>query len=209
MAFNIHQSHRMILLLPAGIYLLLVILCAVVPAEIELQREAQAPRAAPHPGVEEGRKVYRSLNCAACHTQQIRGDEHLALEIDGRRIVPVLAADRRFGSEATGAAHYDHEDPAMMGTQRTGPDLTGVGARLPGTAWHHWHLHDPRAVSPDSVMPAYRFLYTDELPSDPKEAAEYEEVERIDGLTAGPKLYATPQAVALVEYLLSMQGVKR
>ena len=39
MAFNIHQSHKMILLLPAGMYLLLVILCAVVPAEIERQRE--------------------------------------------------------------------------------------------------------------------------------------------------------------------------
>lgn len=206
MAFNIHHSHRLILLLPAGLYLLLVILCAVVPAEIERQREAQAPPAPEHPLVEKGRAVFRQLNCGACHTQQVRGDEHLALEIDGRRIVPVLAADRRFAAEATGAAHYDHEDPAMMGTQRTGPDLTGVGARLPGTAWHHWHLHDPRAVSPDSVMPAYRFLYVDELPADAK---DYEEVGRIDGLTGGPKLYATPKAVALVEYLLSMQGVKR
>lgn len=206
MAFNIHQSHRLILLLPAGIYLFLVVICAIIPAELELQREAASPRPAPNAIVEDGRNVYRELNCAACHTQQVRGDEHLAMEINGRRFVPALAADRRFASEATSAAHYDHEAPAMLGTQRTGPDLTGVGARLPGTAWHHWHLHDPRSVSPDSVMPAYRFLYVSELPANAK---GYEEVGRIAGLSGGPKLYATPKAVALVEYLLSLQGVKR
>ncbi len=206
MVFNIHQSHRMILVLPAAIYVFLVIVCAVIPAEIERDREATARRAAPHALVERGREVFLSYNCVTCHTQQVRGDEHLALVVDDGRIVPVLAADRRFSDQVTGASHYDHEAPALLGTQRTGPDLVGVGARLPGTDWHHWHLHDPRSVSPDSVMPAYRFLYVERPPED---AVGYEPVARIEGVGDGPTLWATPDAVALVEYLLSLQGARR
>jgi cytochrome c oxidase cbb3-type subunit 2 len=212
MAFNIHQSHRLILLLPLSMYVALVIVCAVIPAQIEARREAQAPKAAPNPIVERGRAVFLQFNCTSCHTQQVRGDEHLALEIDGRRIVPVLAADRRFSTEATTAAHYDHESPALLGTQRTGPDLIGVGERLPGQAWHHWHLYNPRSVSPDSTMEAYPHLYRTDVPADPRhlEQAGYEKVERIQGLGLGDKpLWATPDAVALVEYLLSLQGVQR
>src|SRR5262249_44684263 len=34
------------------------------------------------------------------------------------------------------------------------------GRPLPYTAtWHHRHLYNPRSVSEDSNMPAYRFLY--------------------------------------------------
>ncbi|MEO8439304.1 MAG: cbb3-type cytochrome c oxidase subunit II [Spartobacteria bacterium] len=38
--------------------------------------------------------------------------------------------------------------------------LTAGGNPLPYTAaWHHRHLYNPRSVSEDSNMPAYRFLY--------------------------------------------------
>jgi cytochrome c oxidase cbb3-type subunit 2 len=38
--------------------------------------------------------------------------------------------------------------------------LTASGEPLPNTAaWHHRHLYNPRSVSDDSNMPAYRFLY--------------------------------------------------
>jgi hypothetical protein len=38
--------------------------------------------------------------------------------------------------------------------------LTASGEPLPNTAgWHHRHLYNPRSVSRDSNMPAYRFLY--------------------------------------------------
>ena len=39
-------------------------------------------------------------------------------------------------------------------------ELTADGRPLPYTAgWHHRHLYNPRSVSEDSNMPAYRFLY--------------------------------------------------
>ena len=39
-------------------------------------------------------------------------------------------------------------------------ELTADGKPLPYTAaWHHRHLYNPRSVSEDSNMPAYRFLY--------------------------------------------------
>jgi cbb3-type cytochrome oxidase cytochrome c subunit len=38
--------------------------------------------------------------------------------------------------------------------------LTASGEPLPNTApWHHRHLYNPRSISEDSNMPAYRFLY--------------------------------------------------
>ncbi|MGH7939426.1 MAG: cbb3-type cytochrome c oxidase subunit II, partial [Chthoniobacterales bacterium] len=39
--------------------------------------------------------------------------------------------------------------------------LTSEGQPLPySAAWFHRHLYDPRSLTPDSNMPAYRFLYT-------------------------------------------------
>ena len=38
--------------------------------------------------------------------------------------------------------------------------LTASGEPLPNTAaWHHRHLYNPRSITDDSNMPAYRFLY--------------------------------------------------
>jgi len=38
--------------------------------------------------------------------------------------------------------------------------LTASGEPLPNTAaWHHRHLYNPRSITEDSNMPAYRFLY--------------------------------------------------
>src|SRR5262249_57238343 len=53
------------------------------------------------------------------------------------------------------------EAPPMLGTQRTGPDLADVGTRQPSEAWHLIHLYDPRAVVPQSVMPAYRWYFVE------------------------------------------------
>jgi cytochrome c oxidase cbb3-type subunit 2 len=55
---------------------------------------------------------------------------------------------------------YDH--PMLWGSKRTGPDLARLGNKY-SDEWHVAHLINPRAVVPESVMPAYAWLARDEL----------------------------------------------
>lgn len=198
---NIHTSHRAILGVSVGIYLLLVLLVAILPAAA-LKGRYPVTEEWVNPLVERGRVLYRRYGCVYCHTQQIRGDERLAVEeADGTVHVPVVQADRRFGLERpTTAEEYRNDDPPFLGTERIGPDLMAVGTRLPSATWHYWHLFDPRAVSPDSNMPGMPWLFHTE---DTKEPGD----EKVDPLfdldVPKGRIYATPDAVALVEYLLS------
>jgi cytochrome c oxidase cbb3-type subunit 2 len=200
MAISVHTNQRLFMALAGGIYLVLVLFVAILPAA-EMSRRYPAPDFDENPLVADGFAVYKSYGCVYCHTQQIRGDERLPPDPDGRR--PVLGADRRFGlEEPTRAQEYAADDPPLLGTQRTGPDLTAVGTRLPDPQWHYWHLYDPRATSPGSNMPALPWLfYVADAPRDPDD----EEVAPLGhlGIPEGRSLYATYEARALVEYLIS------
>jgi cytochrome c oxidase cbb3-type subunit 2 len=66
---------------------------------------------------------------------------------------------RGWGQGRSVAADYLLDQPALLGSQRLGPDLANVGLRMSSPAWHLLHLYDPRAVVPGSVMPPYRFLF--------------------------------------------------
>ncbi|GIU79674.1 MAG: cytochrome-c oxidase [Bryobacteraceae bacterium] len=118
---------------------------------------------------EEGRKVYMDLGCIYCHTQQVR-PEGFGADIE-----------RGWGMRRSVARDYIHDEPPLMGTMRTGPDLMNIGARQPSEQWHYLHLYDPRITSPGSIMPPHRFLFEvrhspDGLPEDavrlPDEFAE-------------------------------------
>ena len=88
-----------------------------------------------------GRDVYVSEGCYNCHSQQIR---------------PFRAETERYGHySVAGEFVYDH--PFQWGSKRTGPDLARVGGRY-SDDWHYLHMIDPRAVVPDSNMPAYPWL---------------------------------------------------
>jgi cytochrome c oxidase cbb3-type subunit 2 len=50
-----------------------------------------------------------------------------------------------------------YDKPFQWGSKRTGPDLARVGGRY-SNDWHVTHMTSPRAVVPESVMPAYPFL---------------------------------------------------
>ena len=58
---------------------------------------------------------------------------------------------------------YDH--PMLWGSKRTGPDLARVGGKY-SDFWHVAHLINPRDVTPESNMPAYRFLARAPLQTD-------------------------------------------
>jgi len=93
-----------------------------------------------------GRNIYIREGCYACHSQMIR-----TLQDDVERYGPYsLAAE----------SQYDH--PMLWGSKRTGPDLARVGGKY-SDDWQVAHLINPRAVVPQSVMPAYGWLARNRL----------------------------------------------
>ncbi|WP_339388066.1 cbb3-type cytochrome c oxidase subunit II, partial [Vibrio caribbeanicus] len=70
---------------------------------------------------------------------------------------------RPFRSETERYGHYSvagesiWEHPFLWGSKRTGPDLARVGGRY-SDEWHRAHLMDPRALVPESNMPAFPWL---------------------------------------------------
>jgi cytochrome c oxidase cbb3-type subunit 2 len=93
-----------------------------------------------------GRAIYAREGCAACHTQMVR---------------PLREDVERYGHYSL-AAESVNDHPALWGSKRTGPDLARVGGRHPDQ-WHVAHFADPRALVPQSTMPAYAFLAQSEL----------------------------------------------
>jgi cytochrome c oxidase cbb3-type subunit 2 len=88
-----------------------------------------------------GRDIYIREGCYNCHSQMVR---------------PFRAEVERYGHySVAGEFVYDH--PFQWGSKRTGPDLARVGGRY-SDDWHRIHLINPRAVVPESNMPAYPWL---------------------------------------------------
>jgi cytochrome c oxidase cbb3-type subunit 2 len=93
-----------------------------------------------------GRNIYIREGCYTCHSQQIR---------------PFKDEVERYGHYSL-AAESMYDKPFQWGSKRTGPDLARVGGRY-SNDWHVAHLVSPRAVVPESIMPAYPFLAEREL----------------------------------------------
>ena len=90
-----------------------------------------------------GRAVYIREGCWYCHSQYVR---------------PVTGEDLRWGPVSE-AGEYAYDRPHLFSTRRIGPDLTRVGLKY-GDDWHYAHHWDPRLVVPESIMPSFRWLYT-------------------------------------------------
>lgn len=89
----------------------------------------------------EGRDIYIREGCHVCHTQMVR---------------PLRAEIERYGHySVAGESVYEH--PFLWGSKRTGPDLARVGQRY-SDDWQRAHLHNPRSVVPESIMPAFPWL---------------------------------------------------
>ena len=61
------------------------------------------------------------------------------------------------------AGDYVNEAPALIGTQRLGPDLMHVGSRIEDPGGLGDHLDDPAATRRWSIMPSYRYLTQGDL----------------------------------------------
>ena len=99
----------------------------------------------------EGLKVYISEGCGYCHTQQVR-----PLEMDAIWGRPSAPGDYVFVQPTSVWQPYA---PAVLGSERTGPDLSNVGARQASEVWQYMHLYNPRSVVPGSIMPAFPWLF--------------------------------------------------
>ncbi len=118
-----------------------------------------------------GRNIYIREGCYVCHSQQIR---------------PLRDEVERYGHYSLAAeSMYDH--PFQWGSKRTGPDLARIGGKY-SNEWHAAHMIDPRAVVPQSIMPAYAFLA--EKPLDGKDIAEHLKALRVVGVPYSDEMIA-------------------
>jgi cytochrome c oxidase cbb3-type subunit 2 len=124
------------------VYACLAFLMGVLPG-IELSRVPPGHGVQPLTALEsEGRAVYVANGCSYCHTQQVRP----------------LDEDKVFG-RASAAGDFAYQTPELLGSERTGPDLTNIGMRQPSPVWQYIHLYDPRAVVPESIMPSFNWMF--------------------------------------------------
>ena len=145
----------------------------------------------PRPGMaQQGAEVYRSLGCAACHSQQVRG-------FGGDR-------ERGFAPRISVAQDYLHDSPVQLGSVRVGPDLANFGARQTNDTAILQHLYMPQTMMPGSIMPPYRYLF------ETWDATSYAGPLPLDGifvLTDENKLVIPkPEARALSAYLRSLKA---
>ena len=87
-----------------------------------------------------GRKIYIANGCVYCHSQSIR------------------TIDWGLGAERIAqAGDYVADHPILLGSQRTGVDLSQEGGEHPDD-WHVAHFMNPRSTRPLSIMPRFDYL---------------------------------------------------
>jgi len=90
-----------------------------------------------------GRHVYIKNSCNACHSQLVR---------------PFKSETDRYGDYSL-SGEYAYDRPFLWGSKRTGPDLMRVG-NYRTTEWHENHMMNPAKIVPGSIMPGYKWMFT-------------------------------------------------
>jgi cytochrome c oxidase cbb3-type subunit 2 len=177
----------------------LTILVAILPALTNQKNNAPLPNAVElSADAVKGKAIYVANGCVGCHTQQVRNIE----------------MDKVWGSRPSIAADYAdmhrtdffRNTATLMGTERTGPDLTDIGIRQPSKDWHLVHLFNPRAVVKESIMPAYPWLFNIKKQPSKTDVIVNVPVEYLDGEQG--KVVATKDAMYLLAYLQSLKQTK-
>lgn len=190
------DNHKKLFRSALALFVGLTILVAVLPAINNQRNNAPLPNYVPLSAEAElGKKIYIENGCVACHTQQVRNVD--MDKVWGER--PGIAADYA----AMTRQDFWTNTATLMGTERTGPDLTTIGTRQPSLAWNLLHLYQPRAVVGKSIMPAYPWLFEtkNELAENDVEVIVPDEHRKgVNG-----KIVATQEALQLVAYLQSLK----
>jgi cytochrome c oxidase cbb3-type subunit 2 len=112
-----------------------------------------------------------------------------------------LDQDKAFGRPSA-EGDFAYQTPELLGSERTGPDLTNIGVRQPSSVWQYIHLYDPRAVVPDSIMPSFNWLFevTDRAPTGASSVPVPKAYAPVHGV-----VIPSHQAQALVAYLAALK----
>jgi cytochrome c oxidase cbb3-type subunit I/II len=97
-----------------------------------------------------GRDIYIREGCVSCHSQMVRPFRSEVQRYDPK------------GGEYSKAGEYVYDHPFLWGSKRTGPDLHRTGGKY-ADSWHYRHMLTPQEVSTGSIMPAYPWLYEQEI----------------------------------------------
>ncbi len=129
-----------ILLIFAAIVFVVVLLpyFTYVEKGSEIFRERSIAEAA-------GRKLYMANGCVYCHSQSIRS---IDWDLGAERIAQT--------------GDYVADRPILLGSARTGPDLSQEGGEHPDD-WHLAHFTNPRYTRPSSIMPPFAYLGRDKI----------------------------------------------
>ncbi|MEO8204703.1 MAG: cbb3-type cytochrome c oxidase subunit II [Chthoniobacterales bacterium] len=142
---------------------------------------------------QQGQRVYAANGCVYCHSQQVRQ-------------VDVTTSDilRGWGKRPLVARDYMHESPAFLGIMRVGPDLANIGERQTNAQWYHRYLYEATTVTPNSIMPSYRYLYKLQEIQSNKPAEDALTLSGPHAPKAGWEVVPSADAKALVAYLMSL-----
>ncbi|SMO86556.1 cbb3-type cytochrome c oxidase subunit II [Fodinibius sediminis] len=196
MKLNFHKNHKLLFGVVFWGFVFLSLIIAVFPALWVQQENEPLPASEPITELErKGMKVFINEGCVYCHTQQVRP----------------IAMDENWGRPSAPGDYARinrpsvwRQTPAVLGSARTGPDLTSIGKRQPSAVWHYMHLYNPRSVVKESIMPSYPWLF--KIVENPSKDATVVSMPGEYGPSNG-KIIATEKAEALVAYLQSLKQV--
>ncbi len=157
----------------------------------------------PAPINRQGQLTYAREGCAQCHTQMIRPTQ---LSMDGWHKGWGQDQEARPAAPVRSNTLLDYlgEPYAFLGVQRLGPDLANYGWRAPSRQEMHRMLYAPRQRHDWSNMPAFKNLYDVRLAQGPKSDLALK-LSKPFAPEAGYEVVPTPEAEALVDYLLSLK----
>jgi cytochrome c oxidase cbb3-type subunit 2 len=190
------NDHKKLFTTAAAMFIGLTILVAIIPAFKNEAKNKPLPEAKPlSADAREGKMIYIANGCVACHSQQVRNVD--MDKVWGKR--PSIAADYA----AIHRTDIWRNTATLMGTERTGPDLTDVGNRQGSRDWNLLHLFNPRAVVKESIMPAYSWMFEMKENPGPGDVVVNVPKEFLNGKTG--KVIAKKEALQLVAYLQSLK----
>jgi cbb3-type cytochrome oxidase cytochrome c subunit/cytochrome c553 len=114
-----------------------IVIVLPVVTEMDTPSDIARRRTAPE---ERGRELYIREGCQYCHSQYVR-------RVDWGPYAERIAQ----------AGDYVYDLPQLLGTERTGPDLSQAGGHHTDD-WHQAHFRNPRYVRPESIMPPFEFV---------------------------------------------------